>query len=319
MVSIDWILAGAVPIAIAWLLWRIQAASVNQLLRGGMYKLVRYQRKTYAVVSWLGVLVHELSHAVFLLLGGHGIRRIRVGVDAGHVRPRQVRKGPLGTLTFVAAALAPMVTVPAAVAGLLIAGGARLPEPSVSPGMRPAWENLKQVATEVPRALAMDLVGMDVTTAMGAALFLLAVFAMPSARPSHVRNKGEPDEGDIAVVRRLIRRRPLPVLLFVALLYAAYFAAATWGLRWYWLAWQAVWMVAVVGIVLAVLMGLVWYAVAWTGRIRVWIAWFPYAAAIAIQVGGRYMDLPIWAINLVTVAGFLAFAAGLRAVATRRY
>ncbi len=319
MVRFDWILAGLVPIAIAWLLWRLQAVAVNQVLRGGMYRLLRYQRKTYGFVSWFGVLVHELSHAAVLLLGGHGIRRIKVGVDAGHVAPRQVRKGPLGTLTFIAAALAPMVAAPAAVAAVLLLRGERLPEPVQGSGIRAAWENLQQVAMQFPERLVVDLVGMDVTTATGAALFLLAVFAMPSARPSHVRVKGEPDEGDIAVVRRLIRKRPLPVIAFWVLLYASYFAAAQWGMRWYWLAWEAAWMVAVVGVVLALLMGVVWYGVAWAGRIKPMLAWLPYAVAIGVQVGGRLLEHGIWLVNLATIAVFLAFAAGLRATATRRF
>ncbi len=320
MVSIDWVIAGAIPIALAWLLWRVQALAVNQALRGGMYRLLRYQRTTYSVVSWFGVLVHEISHATVLLLGGHGIRRMKVGVDAGHVTPRQVRKGPLGTLTFIAAALAPMIAAPAAVTGMLLLGGTRLPGPLVVPGIRTAWDNLGQVAVQVPAALVRDLIGMDVTTGIGAALFLLAVFAMPSARPSHVKTKGEADEGDIAVVRRLIRRRPWPVIAFAVFLYALYFAAAAWGARWYWFAWQAVWTVALVGIALAAIMGVVWYAVAWTGRIQRWIAWLPYAVAIGVQVGGRTVETPgMWVVNLATIAAFLAFSAGLRIAAARRF
>ncbi len=321
MVTVDWFVAAALPIALAWLLWRLQAVCVNRLLRGGMYRLLRYQRTTYAFVSWFGVLVHEISHALVLMVGGHGIRRIKVGVDAGHVTPRQVRKGPIGTLTFIAAALAPMVAAPIAVAALLLLGGLRLPAPVADAGVLAAWENLMQVAMDVPERLVIDLVGMDVTTGVGAALFLLAVFAMPSARPSHVKVRGEADEGDIAVVRRLIKKRPWPVLAFAFLVWASYFVASFTSLRWYWLVWEGIWMVALVGIVLAAIMGVVWYAVAWTGRIQTWIAWLPYAIVVAVQVGARLWlpDVEIWTINGATVAAFLAFSAGLLAVAPRRY
>ncbi len=313
-------IVAAAPIIIAWLLWRIQAFSINRFLRGGMYRLLRYQRTTYNIVSWFGVLIHEISHAVVMLLGGHGITQFRVGVDSGHVTPKQVRKGPLGTLTFIAAALAPMVAAPAAIAAFLLIGRP-LPEPSTAAGFRGVQDNLATISRDMVERLVVDLVGMDVTTWMGASLLLLAVFAMPSARPSHVKNKGEADEGDIAVVRALIKRRPLPVILFWVLIYGAYFAVVPFWPQFYWLAWQMVWSIGIVGAALAIIMGLVWYAVAWTGRIQRWLAWIPYALAVAVQVGGRLLDWhgSTWLLNLLSVAVLLGLAFALRTVAPRRF
>ncbi len=320
MISWQDALVAAAPILIAWVLWRLQALAINRVLRGGMVKLLRYQRTTYNVVSWFGVLLHEISHAVVMLLGGHGIRGFKVGVDAGHVTPKQVRKGPLGTLTFIAAALAPMVAAPAAITAFLLIGRP-LPDTSAAHGFVGIRDNLEYIATDILQRLAFDVAGMDLTTWMGATLFALAVFAMPSARPSHVRNKGEADEGDIAVVRRLIRQRPWPVLAFWLVLYGAYFAIVPFAPAAYWLGWQLVWSIGLVGTTLAVLMGLVWYAVAWTGRVQAWVAWLPYAAAIAVQVGGRLLDVPggVLVINAASIVVLLGLAWSLRMMAPRRF
>lgn len=321
MVQAEWLAAAAFAPIVVWLLWRIQALCVNRVLKPGMYKLLRYQRATYNIASWFGVLLHETAHAVFLLIGGHGIRNVSVRVDSGHVTPVQVGRSWYGTLTFLAAALAPIYAAPAVVLVLIVL----LLEPSLLPraadasGLQPAMDVLRDTLVEVPRTLLNVLVGLDVASAAGAAVFLIAVLAMPAARPSFVRKRGAPDEGDIAVFRSTIRRRPLAPLAVLALAYASYFIVVPWRPQWYWLPWQVLWTVAVVGIVLAVLGGAGWYAVALTGRIRFWAAWIPYAAAVAAQAAGRALEQPLWIVNLGTLAVFVVLAVGLRQVAGRRY
>lgn len=326
MVDATDLAAAAFAPIVVWVLWRLQAVSVNTVLRGGMYKLLRHQTTTYNIVSWFGVLLHEISHATLLLLGGHGIRNFSVKVDQGHVTPRQVRRGPLGTISFIAAAMAPIYAAPGIILLLVIL----LLDPDLIPfardatGLRPALEVLEATAVDVPLRLLDVLVGLDVTTAAGAAVCILAIFAMPAARPSHVKKRGEADEGDIAVVRRTVRRHPIPVLVLLAVVYLAYFAVVPFDAAWYWAPWQVIWAVALVGIVLAVMGGLGWYAVALTGRIQWLFAWVPYAAAMAVQVvprleGSGLGDVPVWVINLATLAAFLALALGLYSVAPRRY
>ena len=316
-----WLLAAAVPLAATWALWRVQALAVDRVLRVGMFQLLRWQRTTYNVVSWFGVLLHELSHALFLLVGGHGIREFRVRTDSGHVKPRHRRNGVYGRFTFVLAALAPLYVAPAAilaVAAVLLDPGLVRPA-AAQPGLDAAWQAVRDLVTTFPLRLGGVLLGLDVTTGAGLAVLLLSVLAIPAARPSHVRNEGR-SEGDVAVLRATIRERPLLWLLLLAALYAAYFVVAP---RWpeaYWTAFRVVWAVALTAILLAVAGGLAWWAVSWTGRVRPAVAWLPYAAAVAVQWGGRaFTDLPVVALNLLTLAAFGLLAAGLLNTARRRF
>ncbi len=318
----DWtwfLVAAAAPIVL-WLLWRIQALAVDKVLRTGMYRLLRHQRATYNVVSWMGVLLHEISHAFFLILGGHGIQDFKVGVDAGHVTPKQVRKSTLGTLTFMVAALAPMFVAPAAILVLLILlpSGDWPPALVSGPGIAVLLANLQNTAFGVGLLAVSELWALDVATWGGGVLLALMVFALPSARPSHVKKKGG-DEGDIAVVRRTIRRRPLAFIILVVLAYASYFALIPWAPEVYWRMWQVAWMVAIIGIVFPIGMGIVWHIVAWTGRIRGWAMWLPYAAVVAVQVFGRLSGLDLVIMNVITLAAFFFLAYGLYWVARRPY
>ena len=86
--------AAAIPLALVWLLWRTQTLSV-EALRVSLLRLDRHadQRWLYAIVSWFGTLLHEVSHATVLLLSGHGVKEFRAGVETGHVLPARMRGG----------------------------------------------------------------------------------------------------------------------------------------------------------------------------------------------------------------------------------
>ncbi len=314
---IDAVAALFAPLVL-WLLWRMQSLSVDQGLRRGMYKLLRYQRRTYNVVSWMGVFLHELSHAIFLVLGGHGIRKFKVNVDSGHVVPTQIRKGTYGLLTFLAAAMAPMFVAPAVLFGVawLLEPGL-LAAADAGPGVRAGWGVILATVTTFPLALLRSLVGLDVTTWQGGLLFGLFVFAMPSARPSYVAKKGARDEGDIAAVRAKIRRHPVTMAGFFVVLVASY-GAVWWKPAVYWLPWQVVWAVAMTAIVFAIMAGLMWYGVAWVGRLKWWVLWIPFALVVAAQIGGRIVGRPLWMVNAATLALFVG-SAWLLGRARRRF
>lgn len=321
MMEAGWLLAAAVPLVATWALWRVQAVAVDRVLRVGMFKLLRWQRRTYNVVSWFGVLLHELSHAALLLVGGHGIREFSVHTDHGHVKPRHRRNGPYGRFTFVLAAMAPLYVAPSAilvVAAILLEPDLLRPA-STGPGLDAAWLAVRDLLTTFPLQLGEVLLGLDVTTGAGLAVLLLAVLAIPAARPSHVRSEGR-SEGDVAVLRATIRKAPALWLILLAALYVAYFLLVP---RWpeaYWTAFHVVWATALTAILLAVAGGLMWWAVSWTGRVRPIVAWTPYAAAVLVQWGGRvYTDLPVVILNLIAFASFGFLAAALLTTARRRF
>ncbi len=321
MVDAPWFAAAALPLLATWILWRAQALAVDRVLRRGMFQLLRWQRRTYTVVSWFGVLLHELSHAALLLLGGHGIREFSVHTEHGHVKPRHRRTTVYGDVTFVLAALAPLYVAPAAI----LAVAALLLEPDLlrpavaGPGLEAAGLAVRDLVTTFPLRLGEVLVGLDVTTGPGLAVCLLAVLALPAARPSHVKSEGR-SEGDVAVLRATLRDRPALWLSVLALAYGAYFALVPWWPEAYWTAFHVLWATALTAVLLAVVGGLGWWAVAWTGRVRPWAAWLPYAAVVAVQWLGRtHTDLPVVALNLASLAAFGLLAAGLLLVAQRRF
>ncbi|MCA1811398.1 MAG: hypothetical protein LC623_05245, partial [Halobacteriales archaeon] len=139
--------AAFAPVAI-WVLWRAQTWSVEALRLSLLWMArARGLRWLYAVVSWFGTLVHEVSHASVLLLGGHGISQFRAGVERGHVTPSRVKTRGIGMLSFLVAALAPLFVPPllVLVALLLLVDRGLVTFPAAAPGLPQALDALKEL------------------------------------------------------------------------------------------------------------------------------------------------------------------------------
>lgn len=312
MVSTSWFAAAALAPVTVWLLWRIQALAVDQGLRRALLKLLSGTKWLYSLVSWLGTFLHEVSHALVLLLGGHGIKGFRAGVDSGQVMPRRTRRSALGTLSFLAAAMAPIYLPPALLLGLLwwLQGDVVL-WVSGGPGLDPAVEVLRSVFVDYPSRVGRATAGLDLASWEGGVLFALVLVALPSSRPSFVKGSRfhEGDEGDIAVIRRRIKRRPWPFLAFLVVVYALYFALVPFWPAVYWGIWQVVWLVALTGIAYALFAAVVWYLVARATRAAAWVAWVPVAAFAAVQAFGRApLGWSLWTVNAVSLAAFAGLA-----------
>lgn len=321
----DWTLFAAAafaPVAI-WLLWRGQTLSVEALRLSLLWMARRGLRWLYAVVSWFGTLIHELSHASVLLLSGHGISQFRAGVERGHVLPSHVKTRGLGMLSFLVAALAPLFVPPllVLVAVFFLVDRSILVLPTPGPGLEPALDALKQVLLEFPLRLLQALAQLDLARWQHAAVLALVLLALPGSRPSHVKGSrfhGNA-EGDIPVLRAHIRQHPVPFILFLLLLYAAYFLTLVLPAA-YWLPIGAVWALALTGIVLA-LVGAVWWGLTGlAGSAHPLLGWLAPAAFVAVQAGARTLDPApeVAAINLLSLAAWLAVGALLFLVARRR-
>lgn len=316
--------AAAFAPAAVWLLWRGQTMSVEALRRSLLWMARgRGLRWAYAVVSWFGTLVHELSHATVLLLSGHGISQFRAGVERGHVTPARVRTRGLGMLSFLVAALAPLFVPPLLVllGVLFLVDRSILVLPAPGPGLEPALDALKAVLLQFPLRLLQALAQLDLARWPHAALLALLLLALPGSRPSHVKGSRfhGPGEGDVPVLRAHIRSHPMPFLLFLLLLYAAYFLTLVLPAA-YWWPIGAVWALALTGIVLA-LLGAGWWALAGlAGRTHVLLGWLGPAAFVAVQVGARTLQPTpaVATINLLSLAAWLAVGLLLATVARRR-
>lgn len=322
--------AAAFAPAVVWLLWRGQTLSV-EALRWRMLKLVHARRTAwlYSIVSWFGVLLHEVSHAVVLLLSGHGIRQFRAGVEQGHVLPSRTREGAVGFLSFLLAALAPLFIPPllvlVALAGVVGLAVVRIAD--AVPGLPGAIEVLRAELVTFPADLALAVAGLDLAQWPQALVLLLILLAMPSSRPSHVKGSafhGTKDEGDVAVLRARIRRNPLIFLAFVLVLYATYFVTTAWApaAPVYWTAFQVLWAIALTGILLS-LFGAAWWSLVALGT-RTWAAvwWLGPLAFAAAQVLLRAVPatghLAPMQVNGIAVAAWLAVAGALAILLPRR-
>ncbi|MHB8632503.1 MAG: hypothetical protein ACYDBQ_00860 [Thermoplasmatota archaeon] len=292
-----------------------------ETLRLALHGLEEGHRILYHVVSWFGTFVHEVSHALVLVLSGHGIREFRAGSEQGHVLPARIARGPVGFLFFLVAALAPLFIPPLMVVAAL---WALHPPPPLLVDGGATWAGavavMRHLAVDLPAWLASAAVGLRLANPWGLAAFLLILLAIPGARPSHVKgSRFHPgDEGDVAVLRRMVRHNPWPLLAFLALvvgLYVACVVAVPALSEWYWIPFEAVAGLAVVGSLLALFGTLWWGAMGLSGRAGRWWAWLVPAGFAAAQVllASRGPEVA----NLASLAAWLAVGLALRLVLPR--
>ncbi|MEA3191156.1 MAG: hypothetical protein QOD77_1738 [Thermoplasmata archaeon] len=316
-----WVAAAFAPAAV-WVLWRFQTWSV-EFLRWRLVKLVGHANWLYATVSFFGVLLHELSHASVLLLSGHGVKEFRSGMESGHVLPARTRTGFVGTLSFLVAALAPMFIPPL----LVLLGVVFLVDRGVvdllpgGDGLLGAWEGLRVVLVEFPVRFAQAVARLDLAHWPHLVVLLLLLLGMPAARPSHIKRSRfhGGSEGDVAVLRARIRHNPVPFLLFLALLYAAYLTVRVWLPEAYWGAFQWVWAVAATGVLLSAFGAAWWSLAAMNARTSLLFAWVPFLLFVAVETALRVVRPtdPMWA-NAAAVAAWAGATAVLRFMFPRR-
>jgi hypothetical protein len=315
--------AAAVAPVVVWVLWRLQTVSVD-VLRTRLLVLTRHwdQAWMYAIVSWFGTFLHEVSHATVLVLSGHGLKEFRAGVEEGHVLPSRMRGG-VGMLFFLAAALAPLYIPPllALLAIYLVLGVAPIPFSVGGDGVQGVWDAIRPVLLDLPADLAVAIAGLDLADWRHALVLAIVLLGAPGSRPSHVKSRfhSKGDGGDVAALRRHIRHHPLVFVAFLAVVYGAYFLAQ-WLPEAYWYPLEAVWAVAVAGIVLALFGALFWGLVGLDGRASAIVAWLGPASFVLVQVLGRAMAWPVSTMQLngIAVLTWAVVALVLAAVLPRR-
>lgn len=218
MVNAD-VIAFLLPFAVLYASWRFQEFLVN-LLRWPLASIAGQSNAFEAFLTFFGTLLHEVSHASILLVTGQGIMEFHVRPYHGHVLPRRAFGNWYGHLVLAAAAVAPLWLIPfltiAVSTGLL--GVNWLNAPVFSPDAQ----------MEFYRAsIAVSLSAMQDTLVQAARYpFLLTVMivtlivASPGLRPSKFIDDDGQKSGDIWVLRRTVRRHPIPFILVICALLA---------------------------------------------------------------------------------------------------
>jgi hypothetical protein len=182
----------------------------------------------------------------------------------------------------------------------------------------PQWQD----RSRAPRDLLLAIARLDLLDWRQALVFALILLGAPGSRPSHVRSRfhGKGDAGDVAALRQTIRRNPLPFLAFIAIVYGAFFAAREWFPSVYWHPMEAVWAVALTGIVLALFGAAFWGLAGLDSRASAAVAWLGPTTFVLVQVAGRVAapSLSILELNGVSVAAWLVVALVLAQVLPRR-
>lgn len=301
-----------------WVLWRLQALAVEGL-RWSMAPMVRFAGGLHNAVSFFGVLLHELSHAAVLAVTGHGVKKFHVRPDHGHVLPRRRFHNGFGDLAFMAAAFAPMFVVPAAaLAAFVFLLDVPFPYTAAGNGWEATTAAAQAFLIDSTVAWSKALASVDLYDPRQAALVLVLLLAAPGMRPSLISGKGiGGKQGDIAIIRTIIRHRPLPFLLLLAVVIGLHFLVP-FAPAAYWAPVQVLWSVAVVGILTSLLGAVVWGLVAVGSRIVRVLAWVPPVLFVAAQVLGHNGDMSIAAVNGLSLLIWAVTALGLRASAPRR-
>lgn len=304
-----------------WIAWRIQRVAIIVLERA----MAKMERKMGAVVKpmlYLATFLHESSHAVFLMIGGHGVKEFHVDAGQGHVQPKRLRRSLWGVTTFLLSAMAPFFLPPLLMVGLLtLVAGLEWPglPPFVSLG---ALQFLfTDFTLQFLKDVARTLLAMDLSTTPGLFVAAMTFLLVPAAKPSYQKGSrilGRRAEGDLAVVSRHVRKYPWSLIVLLGL-------AAAWG-AWFYVVPEVAWVFY---------MGLIWVSLATTllalAGAALWellglaretkrsVAWIAPTLGVLVQVLPLVLDWG-WsalAINLASLAIWFAFALMFRLLLPR--
>ena len=199
-------------------------------------KIYYHHPRLYKVLNWWGTFMHELSHALIVLISLNKIKEFKVGSGGGHVTWSSTkRQGYIAWLSAQIVSLAPFFIPPLLIGiplvyteiidlrGITVKSGFSDPINMIS---MLCLELIPQLALRIGKMLA----GLNLFCIWDVLLLVILMFSFSGAKPSSIKDGNT--EGDIQSFLRRCKEHPIYTFFSLMLLILLFWVIAyySWGL-----------------------------------------------------------------------------------------
>jgi hypothetical protein len=195
-------------------------------------KISYHHPRLYKVLNWWGTFMHELSHALIVLISLNKIKEFKVGSGGGHVTWSSTKKqGYIAWLSAQIISLAPFF-IPPLLIGIPLVYTKTIDLESIIINSEFAdpinmilmlcLELIPQLALKIGKMLA----GLNLLCIWDVLLLIVLMFSFSGAKPSSIKDSHM--EGDIQSFLRRCKEHPIYTFFCLVLLILAF-----WGIGYY--------------------------------------------------------------------------------------
>jgi hypothetical protein len=190
----------------------------------------------FKVLNWWGTFIHELSHALMVLLSLNKIKEFKVGSSGGHVTWLSTKKqGYIAWLSAQITSLAPFFIPPLLIGiPLVYTEIIDLKGITVNFGFADPINMISMLCIELIPQLVLKigkmLAGLNLFCFWDVLLLVILIFSFSGAKPSSIKDSGM--EGDIQSFLRQCKEHPIYTFFSLVLLILVFwlFAYYSWSL-----------------------------------------------------------------------------------------
>ena len=214
------------------LLTMLQSLFVNRA-QFHIAKIYYPHPRMYKALNWWGTFVHELSHALMVLVSLNKIKEFKVGSGGGHVTWSSTkRQGYIAWLSAQIVSLAPffipplLIGIPLVYTKIIDLKGITVNFGFSDPinMILMLWlELIPQLALKIGKMLA----GLNLFCFWDVLLLVILMFSFSGAKPSSIKDSGV--EGDIQSFLRRCKEHPVYTFFSFVLLILVFCLFAYWG------------------------------------------------------------------------------------------
>jgi len=217
------------------LLTAMQSLFVNRA-QFHIAKVYYHHPRMFKALNWWGTFVHELSHALMVLVSLNKIKEFKVGSGGGHVTWSSTKKqGYVAWFSAQIISLAPffipplLIGVPLVYTEIIDLRGI-----TVKSGFSDPINMISMLCLELVPQLALKigkmLGGLNLFCIRDVLLLAILMFSFSGAKPSSIKDRGR--EGDIQSFLRRCKEHPIYTFFSLVLLISLFWVIAyySWGL-----------------------------------------------------------------------------------------
>jgi len=199
-------------------------------------KIYYFHPRLYKALNWWGTFVHELSHALMVLISLNKIKEFKVGSSGGHVTWSSTKKqGYVAWLSAQITSLAPFFIPPLLIGiPLVYTEIIRLKGITVNFGFSDPINMISMLCLELIPQLALKigemLGGLNLFYIWDVLLLVILMFSFSGAKPSSINESGM--EGDIQSFLRQCKEHLIYAFFGLVFLILAFWVISyySWGL-----------------------------------------------------------------------------------------